>query len=485
MVQRPNRNNKKIKRCDYNYEYDDEYDDEYDGSPSYDDEYLEYQRQKAIMKKKKRKKKKLLRKFLTVMFAVIFAYFGILAAYIGYTYINDDENDDYFINHSGINMFSGVFGFSDIPERTTVLLAGVDADETRTDSIMLLNYNSVSNEINLVSIPRDTLVEIPKDRFSVMCDVMSGFNISNPMKINHIHAYSGNDGMKYLKLQIEELLDIKIDYYVKINCEALRYLVDSIGGVEFNVEQRLYYSDPTQNLYIDLYPGEQLLDGDKAEQLVRYRYGYAQQDLHRVEVQQQFMKALISTVLDKDTVMSNPKAYLTTVIKYVTTDFGITDTVNYFSALKNINTEKIYGHTLPGTTKNASGGSVYVVDEEETNSMVYDIFKKKSVKEGETLSDEKISSKDKIIKIENGGYTTGLAGKAKELLEKNGCLVSSIGDYDGAKKDKTRIYISSENMGEDLQEYFSSSEIILDKTVTEENESDIFIVLGTKETLQE
>ena len=78
-----------------------------------------------------------------------------------------------------------------------------------------------------------------------------------------------------------------------VNLEAFRETVDLVGGVEFDVPQDMYYQDPTQNLHIDLKAGKQLLDGEKAMELVRFRKGYASQDIQRTKVQQEFLNDMI------------------------------------------------------------------------------------------------------------------------------------------------------------------------------------------------
>lgn len=428
-------------------------------------------------KRKRKKKRSLVGRFFTILFSILFVYFGALGGYIAYTYLNSNEEDDYFLNNSGFIPTSFLPSFSP-PERTTFLLAGVDDDETRTDTIMLACLNSVTNDISLISIPRDTLIKLTPEGYSEIQEHSSG-KLSKELKVNAIHSKAGKDfGMEALRNELERQLDIDIDYYAKVNCEAFRYIVDSIGGIEFNVEKRLYYSDPTQNLYIDLKPGLQHLDGDKAEQLVRCRYSYARQDLDRVEVQQKFLKEFFKKALSTDTIMSNPGVYLNTIMNYVTTDMGITDMVKYAKYAKNISGENIKGYTLPGEPETINGISYYIMDKNETEKMMYDIFKSKSNKSDNENKKEE-SSKGKSIQVLNGGYTTGLAGSTKTKLEEEGFTVENIGDYNGVKKEETRIYTNEEGMGYDLIKYFKSADVIVDSLET--GEYDIVIVLGTGE----
>ncbi len=434
--------------------------------------------------RKPRKKKSLIAKFFTVVFIILFIYVLALGAYVGYTYLNSDEGDNYFDVNK--NLFpTNLNIIPKVPERTNVLIMGVDADLTRTDTIMVASFNSVAKEVSIVSIPRDTLVTVPEDRWQIMCENVSALskNSSRETKINAIHGYGGEEnGIEFLKLQLEELLDIDIHYYARVNCEAFRYIVDSIGGIEYDVPMRMYHIDTTKGkeLYIDLKPGLQVLDGDKAEQLVRFRYGYPRQDLDRIETQQDFLKVFAATVLDKKNIMSNPTAYLNTIIKYVDTNLGISDAVKYIKYVSDISPSDIKGYTLPGEATDINGGSYYIVDTEETEKLVYDIFKKPADMKSEDEEQEDYEeSFDKDIQILNGGYTSGLAGKKQDMLEELGYNVSQIGDYLGKKAKNTRIYTKKDDQGQDLKKYFIDAEIIKDSSL---KDCDILIVLGTDET---
>lgn len=432
--------------------------------------------------KRPKKKKSLVAKFFTIVFVILFIYVIALGAYAGYTYLNGDGDDDF--KFSGNFFPTNLNILPKVPERTNVLLLGVDADLTRTDTIMIASFNSVTKDVNLFSIPRDTLVEIPKDRWNVMCDNVSQLkrNGSREIKINSIHSYAGEDkGIEFLELQLEEMLDIDIDYYARVNCEAFRYIVDSIGGVEYDVPMRMKHKDTTKGkeLYIDLQPGLQLLDGDKAEQLVRFRYGYARQDLDRIETQQDFMKVLAATILDKDNIMSNPTAYLNTIVKYVDTDLGVTDAVKYIKYVSDISASNIVGYTLPGESQYIGDTSYYIMDEEEAEELVYDLFKRPA---SEKINDDSQveESFDKDIQILNGGYISGLANNKKKMLEEKGYTVSSISDYQGTKAENTRIYVKKTGMGEDLAKYFVDAKVVADHSKLDNH--DIVIVLGTDET---
>ena len=172
-------------------------------------------------------------------------------------------------------------------EIINVAVFGTDEDGVRADVNMVASFNTGTKELHFISVPRDSKVIMTKE----MTDYLESKNAYVPeqngvygqCKLTELHAYAGeNNRCAFSVAMLEEILGMKMDYYVKVDLSAFRQIVDAVGGVDFNVEERLYYVDPYQDLYIDLYPGMQHLDGDKAEQLVRFRDGYVQKDLKRM-----------------------------------------------------------------------------------------------------------------------------------------------------------------------------------------------------------
>ena len=158
---------------------------------------------------------------------------------------------------------------------STVLLAGTDEEGTRTDTILLLFVDRPNKTMRLLSIPRDTKV-----------------NRDNPVpKINGAYGANGlgEQGMDALMDYVQDLIGYRPDGYVLIDLNCFEQLVDRMGGVDFDVPQDMHYEDPAQDLYIDLKAGKQHLNGEQAMWLVRFRSGYALQDMTRMEVQRSFL----------------------------------------------------------------------------------------------------------------------------------------------------------------------------------------------------
>ena len=146
----------------------------------------------------------------------------------------------------------------------------------RSDTLLLVRLDPHDRTVSLLSIPRDTQVEIPQ---------------VGTTKVNHANALGGP---ALARTVVSDTLNgIKIDRYVRVSTEAFRELVDLLGGVEVNVPEPMQYTDKTQNLYINLQAGLQTLSGEQAEQFARFRHD-GLGDIGRVQRQQALLKALRS-----------------------------------------------------------------------------------------------------------------------------------------------------------------------------------------------
>jgi LCP family protein required for cell wall assembly len=244
------------------------------------------------------------------------------------------------------------------------LLLGVDAKDinqkgTRTDTMMLINIDFQTGETKLLSIPRDTRVNIR--------------GLNGQRKINAAHA---NGGPELSVKAVKDLLGVDLEYYVKVDYRAVEEIVDAIGGVTVDIPKDMYYSDPTADppLLIDLKKGEQqLLDGDKSIQFLRYRKGYKDADLGRIKAQQQFMKAFMEQALKPKNILGLPKM-VSAYYKYVDTNIPL-GTLSKMALIANkINTETMETATIPGYGKKINGTDYLIYKEDEMNSIVKEMF---------------------------------------------------------------------------------------------------------------
>ena len=157
----------------------------------------------------------------------------------------------------------------------TILLAGNDDGTGNTDTIMVGKLDTVRHKLDFVSIPRDTIINVEWDN----------------RKLNSVYWGSknnGGNGIDALRSHVKKLTGFDVDCYAVIDLEAIIEVVDALGGVYFDVPQAMDYDDGP---VIHLQPGYQLLDGEAAMGLCRYRKGYVNGDLERIEVQHEFLKA--------------------------------------------------------------------------------------------------------------------------------------------------------------------------------------------------
>lgn len=383
-----------------------------------------------------------------------------------------------------------------MPERTSFLIAGTDADATRTDTIMVGCYNSKLDELTLISIPRDTLVSVDDETYALMNE-----HYPEPgqkgMKINALYHYGTSTdedddsrelGLSFLQNWVEEQTHTKLDYTAIISFDAFTYLIDAIGGIEYDVPMRMYYK--CEDLMIDLQPGPQTLNGEQAEGLVRFRHDYINGDIGRVEQQQNFMKAMIKQLGNKDTIMKKPIPFIKTFFKYVKTDMSISDATKLVSVFKNFNADNVVTYTLPGTDGSLygiSGG--WIMNETEAAELFNEVFTKPSSEilaereaaanaDTDNANTSKFNDKELEIQVLNGSYTDGLATKTLTDLTSLGYKAMSVGDYKEDKTNNTRIYVKEDGMGQSLVDNFPGCEIIVDTQRDLTEKYDIVIVLG-------
>ncbi|MBQ3404300.1 MAG: LCP family protein [Oscillospiraceae bacterium] len=241
----------------------------------------------------------------------------------------------------------------------TVLIAGTDGGNNRTDTIILASIDKKNRDVSLLSIPRDTYVDAP---YSVP-------------KINSASGYAGGGeaGMNELMDQVEKTIGFRPDGYVMVSFDAFVKLVDHMGGVDFDVPVDMQYNDPTQDLYIDIPAGQQHLNGEDALKVVRFRSGYAMADLTRVEVQRSFVKAAMNQWLKPINIIRLPGA-IAIANERITTDLNMGNMIWCAGALMRCDKSDIQTQTLPGQAKTINGGSYFVADKDATAQLMSDVY---------------------------------------------------------------------------------------------------------------
>jgi len=235
------------------------------------------------------------------------------------------------------------------PGISTILLAGTDQDGMRTDTLMLLTMDRPGKRISLVSIPRDTLVN---GSYAVP-------------KINSVYGANrgGDAGIEMLLTRVAECVGFRPDGYMLIRLEAFVELVDTLGGVTFDVPVDMYHNDPAQDLFIDLKAGSKTLTGEEAMGVVRFRSGYADADLGRVQVQRDFLSALLKQAVTPESIANSP-LLLQILLDNTATDLTASHFLWLAESLVFCDRSNIETATLPGSARTLNGGSYYVLDPE-------------------------------------------------------------------------------------------------------------------------
>ena len=241
--------------------------------------------------------------------------------------------------------------------RINILVLGTDSRGEkggRTDSIMLFSLDLKKNKINMLSIPRDSRVQIADEK--------------NKDKINHAFA---RGGVERTKKTVENLLKVPVDYYAVTDFQGFESIIDVLGGIEIDVDKRMYYH--TDYGTINLRPGLQTLNGEDALGYVRYRHD-ALGDITRAGRQQIFMKAVMQKMLQPQNVAKLP-TLLPAVTNAMETDISTSRLLLLAKNFAGMNmAEDIRMEVLPGTFANYGGVSYWEINEAEMAALIPQLF---------------------------------------------------------------------------------------------------------------
>lgn len=309
-----------------------------------------------------------------------------------------------------------------------ILMIGEDDTSKRnsnhnglSDTLVVLAVDTETKDIRAISIPRDTMVEIPGH---------------GTCKINAAHVYGGPELSRQV---VSQLLGVPIDNYVKTNTSGLRGMVDLVGGVYIVVEKNMHYIDRHGGLYIDLHasPEKQLLNGKQAEGYVRFRHdahgdsGFEVKDGKKVPAgrivrQQLFVRALVNRIMALPTKRERAKILQTAYEKhYIVSDLNLKDWDGLADFFKDINPEKVQMAVLPGAPGNVHGASYWLPDPQEIVKVV----------------NVNLLFQDPPTRIEvlNGSGVAGLAKRVADKLEGEGFEVARTENAPTSDYDRSRI----------------------------------------------
>jgi LCP family protein required for cell wall assembly len=317
--------------------------------------------------KEERMKFRILRFIAILGFALLF--FIVMNAYLNQVYVQEQE-----ASGTGASLITED-GWLDVEKLSHqnaegrvvdselfFLLLGVDQNDgesssfTRTDTMMLVKVDFEKNTIDLLSLPRDSRVKVE----------------GVYTKLNHAHSIGG---IRLTMDSIRDWLNIDLDYFVEVDFEAVVNMVDAIGGIHYDVPDiGMDYQYERQDSQVDyISPGPQKLDGEQALGYLRYRKGYVQGDIGRVEAQQQFLKSVVEQIFKGAGIQQLP-AYIKTVMGDVRTNIPWDEMIGLAGRVNELRGVEMTTHTVPGEGVYIDGISYYEVDAHKTERLIEDLL---------------------------------------------------------------------------------------------------------------
>ena len=348
-----------------------------------------------------------------------------------------------------------------------ILLLGMDIgdpnqednkDIKRTDTIMVVNYNPETDKITTVSVPRDTLIQ----------------NNGNSVKINSAFAIGG---YSRIKTEVEGLLNVNINYIVKVDYDAFVDIIDAIGGVKMKIERNMIYDDEGQNLHINFKAGETVkLDGQKAQEFFRWRKnndgsGFANGDLDRIQNQQKFIAKVIDKCTNPLIVFRIPKI-MSAIGNNVETNMSPFSIIKYGLKFMGVSNNDISMLTAAGTPKTINGQSFLVFDKNSNK----DIISQLASSEVSSQSENGISRENIKIKILNATKINGLASELKINMNNIGYTKIDTGNTE--LSDKTIILSNNKNMLKTISKDLDIKNSGKKDDKAEYKDYDVIIILG-------
>jgi len=276
----------------------------------------------------------------------------------------------------------------------------VEALSGNSDTMLLVRLVPSTHEINVLSIPRDTLVH----SLGVEADKVNDANVRG--------------GAKLAATTVSQLLEnIPIDRYLRVDTEGFINLVDALGGLEINIPKSMNYTDKTQHLSIQFSPGRQLLNGKHLQEYVRFRHD-ALGDIGRVQRQQLVLKEILHKLLTPGTITKLPQV-IQVVKDNVDTDLSVGEILAVGQTLANSDRQKLHLVMLPGrfSRKEEYRLSYWIYDPQSTGRILNHYFRTSPVAENPNSAQNPPAIK---ISLVNATKDEQVTANIISLLQKRG-----------------------------------------------------------------
>lgn len=365
-------------------------------------------KEKKEKNKKKKKSHKILKRLILIIILALLIWGGL------FTY-------KVYKNGGGLTGIVTTLIGTD-PEKTKNLpdfyCLIIGKSENMTDTIMVAKYSPSTGNAALLSVPRDSFVGKNKAQATASDKINSKYQISPQRTIDAVNDLTG----------------LNIKYYLTVDTKALRDLVDAIGGVRFNVPIDMDYDDSSQDLYIHIKAGEQLLNGEQAEWVVRFRHNnngttyspeYGDNDLGRMRTQREFITEVAKQTLKVGNI-TKINDILKIAEKQIETNIDLNTMMEYAPALLNINIDNMKTEALPGVPEYCNGVALMIINEKEAKQVVNELFL--TSVEGSTTNENLTNAKNINLEILNGTGSTTKLNKAIEQLKSQGYKITKQGN---------------------------------------------------------
>ena len=387
-----------------------------------------------IKKKKGKKKHKVIKKIFLVILLIIIAF-------VAYFTIRVVQNGG---GMTGV--VTTIVGSSkdEIASLEDIYVLCLGKSLNLTDTIMVVKYSPQTQQASMLSIPRDSFVGDNRETASAWDKINSKYQISPQSTLDAVNKLTG----------------LNVKYYLTVDTKALRDLVDAIGGVYFDVPIKMDYDDVTQDLFIHLDAGYQLLNGQQAEWVVRFRHNnngtsysteYGDNDLGRMKTQREFIKVVLNQTM-KPSNITKINQLIDIAKTEVETNLSWDVIKNYIPALLEFNADNLRSGQLPGSAQYCNSLSFMIIDYAKAKTVVEDLFLKNpeeenledpnsignttAVNETEGIDKEETDKPNSQITIEvlNGSGVNSKLSSAVTQLQNQGYKVTKKGTTNVTKK---------------------------------------------------
>jgi len=352
-------------------------------------------------------------------------------------------------------------------EPFNLVIFGSDArdpsENDLTDTIIVARVDPVQQELWMVSIPRDTRVEVPE---------------YGAIKINSAYVYGGPE----MAIQaVEDVSGVDIDYFITINFWGFESIIDSMGGVYIDVP--IAINDSRADFTPDgrasrIAPGFQNLDGAHALTFVRHRAGYADGDIGRTRAQQLFFRALIEQL--GDVPVTRMPGIANSLADNVVTNFTPLQLMQLGREMRGISTDYFHATTLPGEWR-----SPFVWLDEVGAQEIWDNFGVgpfESDEDEERLGELTVIPSEVTLTVRNGTMRVGIAGEAASILRARGFIVGEIGNTGDQTVYDENLIVHSNNRekAELVARFMPDNTRIIQARGMFNFDSDVLVILGSE-----